>query len=129
MRNTNVAYISSGMAPVSKEIVNRWQQPGDEAYTDVPRYISTENPMYNYNYYNMYARSSVNVIRANNWRLRNLSLTYRLPSSVCRMLFLQNARIMLGMENVFTVAKSRDAKYLLGGYTKPNYLCGIYLNF
>ena len=129
MRNTNVAYISSGMAPVSKEIVNRWQQPGDEAYTDVPRYISTENPMYNYNYYNMYARSSVNVISANNWRLRNLSLTYRLPSSVCRTLFLQNARIMLGMENVFTVAKSRDAKYLLGGYTKPNYLCGIYLNF
>ena len=129
MRNTNVAYISSGMAPVSKDIVNRWQQPGDEAYTDVPRYISTESPDYNYEYYNMYARSSVNVISANNWRLRNLSLTYRIPSNFCHKLFLQNARIMLGMENVFTIAKSRDAKYLLGSYTKPNYLCGIYLNF
>ena len=36
---------------------------------------------------------------------------------------------MLAMENVFTTARSDDAKYLLGGYAKPNYLCGIYLNF
>lgn len=129
MRNTNVAYLGSGMGPISKNIVNRWQQPGDEAHTDVPRYISSESELYNYNYYNMYAQSSVNVIDATNWSLKSLSLTYRIPSNVCHNLFLQSARIMLGMENVFTAAKSRDAKYLLGGYVKPNYLCGIYLNF
>lgn len=128
MRNTNVAYLS-GMGPVSKRIADRWQQPGDEAHTDVPRYISSESTLYNYNYYNMYARSSVNVIDASNWRMKNLSLTYRLPSSVCDKLYVKNARIMIGMENAFTVAKSDDAKYLLGGYAKPNYLCGIYLNF
>ena len=77
----------------------------------------------------MYARSSVNVLDADNWRLRNLSLTYRLPGSVCQKLFVKNARIMVGMENVFTAAKSDDVKYMLGGYAKPNYLCGIYLNF
>ena len=117
------------MGPVSKRIDDRWQQPGDEAHTDVPRYISSESTLYNYNYYNMYARSSVNVIGASNWRMKNLSLTYRLPSSVCDKLYVKNARIMIGMENAFTVAKSDDAKYLLGGYAKPNYLCGIYLNF
>lgn len=128
MRNTNIAYLS-GMAPVSKHIADRWQKPGDEAHTDVPRYISSESELYNYNYYNMYARSSVNVLDADNWRLRNLSLTYRLPGTVCKKLFVQNARIMVGMENVFTAAKSDDVKYMLGGYAKPNYLCGIYLNF
>lgn len=65
MRNTNLAYLS-GMAPVSKQIEDRWQNPGDEAHTDIPRYISNENPLYNYNHYNMYARSSVNVIDATN---------------------------------------------------------------
>ena len=77
----------------------------------------------------MYEYSSVNVIDATNWRLKNLSLTYRIPSNVCNKLYLKNARIMLGMENVFTIAKSSNAKYLLGGYASPNYLCGIYLNF
>lgn len=129
MRNTNLAYISSGMAPVSASIADRWMEPGDEAHTDVPRYISSESPDYNYEYYNMYARASVNVISAANWRMKNLSLTYRIPADFCRSLSLQSARIMLGMENVFTAARSRDAKYLLGGYVKPNYLCGIYLNF
>ena len=129
MRNTNLAYISSGMAPVSASIADRWMAPGDEAHTDVPRYISSESPDYNYEYYNMYARASVNVISAANWRMKNLSLTYRIPADFCRSLSLQSARIMLGMENVFTAARSRDAKYLLGGYVKPNYLCGIYLNF
>lgn len=129
MRNTNVAFISSGMGVVSKDIENRWREPGDEAYTDVPRYISSESELYNYNYQSMYANSSINVIDATNWRLRNLSLTYRIPASVCHKLYLKNARIMLGMENVFMVAKSSNAKYLLGGYTKPNYPCGVYLNF
>ena len=129
MRNTNTAYIASGMGPVSKDIENRWKEPGDEAHTDIPRYISTESELYNYNYQSMYEYSSVNVIDATNWRLKNLSLTYRIPSNVCNKLYLKNARIMLGMENVFTIAKSSNAKYLLGGYASPNYLCGIYLNF
>lgn len=134
MRNTNVAYANwtpswGNLGPVSASIADRWQEPGDEAYTDVPRFISPENPLYKSVYYDMYAHSSVNVISATNWRLKNLSLTYRIPTDFCRKLCLQNARIMLGMENVFTVAKSRDAKYLLGGFVKPNYLCGIYLNF
>ena len=109
MRNTNLAYISSGMAPVSASIADRWMAPGDEAHTDVPRYISSESPDYNYEYYNMYARASVNVISAANWRMKNLSLTYRIPADFCRSRSLQSARIMLGMENVFTAARSRDA--------------------
>lgn len=134
MRNTNVAYADwsspyGNLGPISASISDRWQQPGDEAYTDVPRFLSAENPLYNSAYYNMYARSSVNVISATNWRLKNLSLTYRIPTDFCRKLSLQNARIMLGMEDVFMVAKSRDAKYLLGGFVKPTYICGIYLNF
>ena len=43
--------------------------------------------------------------------------------------YVKNARIMLGMENVFTLAKSRDVKWMLGGYSKPNYLCNVNLNF
>ena len=129
MFDSNVPVYAAGSGTVSASIKNRWQQPGDEAHTDIPRYISAENPDYNAAYSSMYSRSSALLLNATNVRLNNLSLTYRIPSDICHKFFLQNARIMLGMENVFTIAKNSRAKYMLGGYTKPNYLCGIYLNF
>lgn len=129
MRNTSLPFINGSIAPVSNRIADRWQQPGDEAHTDVPRYISSENPLYNYNYYTMYAQSSVNIIDASNLSLNNLSLTYRLPSGACSKLAMKSARIMLAAENLFMVAASPEAKYLLGGYNKPTFILGVYLNF
>lgn len=129
MRNTNLPFINGSIAPVSNRIADRWQQPGDEAHTDVPRYISSENPLYNYNYYTMYAQSSVNIIDASNLSLNNLSLTYRLPSNACSKLAMKGARIMAAAENLFMVAASPEAKYLLGGYNKPTFILGVYLNF
>ena len=129
MRNTSLPFINGSIAPVSNRIADRWQQPGDEAHTDVPRYISSENPLYNYNYYTMYAQSSVNIIDASNLSLNNLSLTYRLPSNACSKLAMKGARIMAAAENLFMVAASPEAKYLLGGYNKPTFILGVYLNF
>ena len=129
MRNTSIPFIDGSIAPVSNRIADRWQQPGDEAHTDVPRYISSENPLYNYNYYTMYAQSSVNIIDASNLSLNNLSLTYRLPSNACSKLAMKGARIMAAAENLFMVAASPEAKYLLGGYNKPTFILGVYLNF
>lgn len=129
MRNTSLPFINGSIAPVSNRITDRWQQPGDEAHTDVPRYISSENPLYNYNYYTMYAQSSVNIIDASNLSLNNLSLTYRLPSNACSKLAMKGARIMAAAENLFMVAASPEAKYLLGGYNKPTFILGVYLNF
>lgn len=129
MRNTSLPFINGSIAPVSNRITDRWQQPGDEAHTDVPRYISSENPLYNYNYYTMYAQSSVNIIDASNLSLNNLSLTYRLPSNACSKLAMKGARIMAAAENLFMIAASPEAKYLLGGYNKPTFILGLYLNF
>ena len=42
---------------------------------------------------------------------------------------MKNARIMLAAENLFMVAASPEAKYLLGGYNKPTFILGLYLNF
>ena len=129
MHNTSIPFINGSIAPVSNRISDRWQQPGDEAHTDVPRYISSENPLYNYNYYSMYAQSSINIIDASNLSLNNLSLTYRLPSNACSKMAMKSARIMLAAENLFMIAASPEAKYLLGGYNKPTFILGLYLNF
>lgn len=129
MRRSWIPMLSGGVGMVSKDINNRWQKPGDEAVTDIPAFYPSGNDNYNYVSYSLYSRSSAMVLDATNWRMKNLSVTYHLPAPWCHRLGLQNARLMLGMENVFTIARSAVAKYQLGGYTKPNYLCGLYLNF
>lgn len=127
MRNTNIAYPSLGVC--SKDVVNRWREPGDEAYTNVPRFQTSEDDDYNYYAEDNYSKASIHVLDADNWRMKNLSLSYTVPSSICDKVFLKSARVMIGMENVFTLAKSRDVKWMLGGYNKPNYLCKLNLNF
>lgn len=128
MRDTYLPYLSS-WGSVCKDIENRWKQPGDEKTTNIPRYVSHESSLYSYYSSQLYAYSSINILDAANWSLKRLSLTYRVPVSFCHKFYAKSARIMIGMENVLFGAKSKKAKYLLGGYTRPNYLCSLNINF
>jgi len=107
---------------------DRWQNPGDEAHTDVPRYVVNENPSLYCNM-DLYNRSSAAIYDASNIRLRNISLTYSLPRRICSKFFANEARIMAGIENVATFAKSKNVKYNLGGYQNPTYMVSLNLNF
>ncbi|MFH4964787.1 SusC/RagA family TonB-linked outer membrane protein [Gaetbulibacter sp. M235] len=114
---------------VNKRIEDRWQQPGDEAFTDVPRVVYEYDPDFNSDLQSIYSYADINIIDASNVRLSNISLGYQLPSSLINRVKLQDVRFNLNIENVFTVAKSKDAKYLLGGYQSPNFVFGVNVNF
>lgn len=107
---------------------DQWKQPGDENKTDVPRYVSDENPDF-YVDMDLYTRSSAVIKDASNWRFRNIALTYNLPSKICNKFFAEDVSIKFAMENVATFAKSKAVKYALNGYNKPNYVVSLYLNF
>lgn len=121
-------YITN-FAAANKEIVNRWRAPGDEAHTDIPRIAFAESPFFSSDLYTIYANADINVIDASNLRLSNISLSYRLPAGICQKLYLRNARLQFNVENLMTLAKSPEAKYLLGGYRNPNFVWGLHLNF
>jgi len=114
---------------VSSNISDRWQKPGDEAITNVPRTVFAEDPDYSSDLYTIYAMSDINVLNATNIRLSNVSLNYNLPSALCQKMYFKDARLQFNVENVFMIAKSPEAKYMLGGYIKPSYVFGLYLNF
>ena len=113
-----------------KDIMNRWQKPGDELHTDVPRLLFT-NDTENYNSYrdNLYRYSDQFIYNASNIRINNLSLAYRLPKSICKKAFLSSAKLQFNVENVATIAFDSRAHYALGGKVKPNFVWGLYLNF
>jgi TonB-linked SusC/RagA family outer membrane protein len=121
--------VTSLSGRISKNIENRWQNAGDEAHTNVPRAVFAESPDYSYDLYTIYAMSDVNVLNAANIRLSNISLNYSIPSEYCRKIGLQSARLQFNVENVFMIAESSEAKYMLGGFIKPSYVGGIYINF
>lgn len=107
---------------------DQWKKPGDEAHTIVPRYLAAENNDL-YCDWDLYGKSSAVVEDAANIRLRNISLAYNLPKEICSKFFAQETRIMFGIENIATFAKSKSVKYYLGGYNRPNYVISLNLNF
>lgn len=71
---------------------NRWQKPGD--ITDVPR-LSTDD-----NYANQ--ASSRFLMDRDYLKLRSLTIGYTLPKSLLRKAFIDNARIFMNAENLYT---------------------------
>nr|WP_315421999.1 SusC/RagA family TonB-linked outer membrane protein [uncultured Pedobacter sp.] len=123
--NGYVTQISS----VNKDIVNRWRNPGDELKTNIPKVVFAEDPTYNSQSADIYKYADINVLDATNMRLRNISLAYNVPQLIAKKAGLSNIRFQFNVENAFTLAKSKTAKYLLNGYLTPNYVWGAYLNF
>ena len=122
------SYVTA-LGAVNKDITNRWRNPGDEAKTDVPAVIFGENPLFSDASRTIYGYADNNVISATNLRLANISLAYNLPRTWLSKVKMSGARLQFNVENAVTFAKSKSAKYMLGGYNAPNYVLGLYLDF
>ncbi|TJY66098.1 SusC/RagA family TonB-linked outer membrane protein [Sphingobacterium alkalisoli] len=133
IRNTDLPYLggSSQFANIriaNKDIADRWRQAGDEMHTDIPRLVFPEEEgLYNAQSENIYRNADINVLDASNLNIRNISLAYRIPGQYLSKLRIPNARIQLNAENVALFAKSANAKNMLGGYRRPNYVFGLYI--
>ena len=90
---------------------NRWQNPGDEAFTSVPRF-STNTGLYNTVYY---VGSEQNLTTRNIFRLSNASIGYTIPSSVIKVLKLSKLQFYVNGQNLYTLDKYR--KYELDPLT------------
>ena len=127
--NSALGGYSTQISTVNKDIVNRWKNPGDEATTNIPKAVFAEDPAYNSQSADIYRYADINVLDASNLRLRNISLAYKVPQQLARKAGVENVRFQFNVENAFTIAQTKTAKYLLNGYLTPNYVWGVYLNF
>ncbi len=114
---------------VNNHIADRWMQPGDEAFTNVPRAVYEYDPEFNSDSRTIYSYADINILDASNLRLSNISLAYQMPSALIKKVKLDGIRFNLNAENVYTFAKSRDAKFILGGFTSPSFVLGVNVNF
>ncbi|WP_165768094.1 SusC/RagA family TonB-linked outer membrane protein [Flavobacterium plurextorum] len=124
----NIDYTITKISPINKDIVNRWKQPGDEFKTNVPRVIYEYESEDSFASRNLYQNSNINIFDASNLKLSNVSLTYQIPKTLAKKAKLENMKLNLNIENVFTVAKNSQVKYLLNGFQSPSIVLGINLN-
>ncbi|MDR1762390.1 MAG: SusC/RagA family TonB-linked outer membrane protein [Dysgonamonadaceae bacterium] len=93
----------SDLTAMPKEFNNRWVQPGDEQYTNIPTILS--NRVYslssNYRYiYNAYNYSDARVADGGFVRLKDVSLSYDFPAIVAQKLRLKNLGVKLQATNL-----------------------------
>lgn len=82
------------------EFANRWQNPGDEAHTDIPAYLintATNDSRRDVNYYRYGDR---NVLDASFIKLRDVTLAYAIPSGVCQRIRTESIDVRLQLGNI-----------------------------
>ena len=94
---------------VSKKFLDRWREPGDEKYTDVPKYVSktVENRTKSRNI-TFYELADINVLDASYVKLRDITLSYSLPKSLCDKLFMDKITLRAQASNLFLITANND---------------------
>ena len=110
------------------EFVDRWRNPGAEAYTNIPVLLSPNDPLYTKyiqhwsrglsakldkvqsfatNVWNMYDLSDLRVVPGDYLRLSNLSLSYNFRPVQLKRTPFKSLRIDASVTNVFTLCSSK----------------------
>ena len=144
---------------VSRDLMDRWQKPGDELHTNIPAIIGQGNPAYYYyndhwaqggdsqitwkgahiadNAWQMYDYSDVRVVSADYLKLSTLSLTYEFTHKQLQPLGLERLALTLSGYNLKTWCNSalRGQTPTQGGFSQvqlsdtPSYTFGVTIDF
>jgi len=103
-RRTGLNYYSlfGGIAYGNADYTKRWQNPGDEAFTNVPSLIYPDNPSRDY----VYQYSSVLVDNADNIRLQDVRLNYNFNKTEYKGLPFNNLSVYAYASNLLILWKA-----------------------
>ncbi len=140
---------------INRELLNRWQKPGDEKTTTIPAVMGQGTNGYYYysshwsdgypysgaviaqNAWRMYDYSTVRVVSGNYMKLSNVSLTYEFNQKQLERLKLGRLALTLSAYNVHTWSNKalRGQTPTQGGFTEvqlgdtPSYTFSVNINF
>ena len=100
---------------VNRDLLNRWQKPGDEAYTNIPglptwpieigwtlpNTDSAESAI------EMWEKSDAMVVSGSFLRCRNIGLSWQMKKEWCDKIHAKNLAINFNMDNIFVIASKR----------------------
>lgn len=86
---------------IHKDFDKRWRNEGDENITDIPSYVSNTKESVTRREVDFYRYADINVLDASYIKLRDLSLSYSLPKSVCDKFASDHVKLRLQVSNLF----------------------------
>jgi TonB-linked SusC/RagA family outer membrane protein len=97
----NVTNINSAWGGnISSEFLDRWKASGDEAFTNVPAYMTSSANSIAQRDVNYYILSDINVVSASYIKLRDVTLAYSLPTAIVSRLKVENISFRVQVSNV-----------------------------
>ncbi|GAA3604413.1 SusC/RagA family TonB-linked outer membrane protein [Flavivirga amylovorans] len=109
---------------VHEEFENRWQNPGDEANTNIPRTPTTRADATLAMYSNFYKYGSQNIDDASHIRLREVVLSYQLDQKIANKIGLNGLSINLQGRNLALINFNKwdvDPEGLIVTQNKPTF--------
>lgn len=145
----------SSESNVSRDLLDRWMKPGDEAHTNIPSIMGSGNPAYYYysshwsdsytytgpkfdgNAWTMYDYSTARVASADYVKIQNVSLTYEFDKKMLQQMHLGRLALTFSASNLHTFCDSRlrGQTPTQGGFTEiqlgdcPTYTMGLNVEF
>lgn len=112
----NASLAVSPLQNLRKELVDRWQTPGDEKYTNIPGILKKaaykqtldnvwwkgETYSFAKNIWEMYNFADIRVVSGNYLKMQSLNLRYVFSDKVCKKLNLNSLYVSLSGTNLFT---------------------------
>jgi len=134
------AYYYDDVQALDKDLVYRWQVPGDENYTSIPVVLDkeqrdrlTSNNQAPATFYN---RSDIRVADGSFARLRNITLSYNLRGNLLQKAKIKGAQLQIQGQNLYLWADPRlngqDPEAITTGISIPaptSVSMGVKLNF
>jgi TonB-linked SusC/RagA family outer membrane protein len=126
---------SFGGPNIQTNFMDRWKKPGDEAFTNVPSYVSSYSVNYSRRNVDYYTRGDINVVSASYLKLRDVTLAYDLPANALQFLKIQHANVFMQVTNFLLWAANDDGidpelmRYAGAGNPGHSYSIGVNLSF
>lgn len=93
----------------SAQFMDRWKKPGDEEFTNIPKYVSrlVDNQT-STRTLSFYEFSDINILNASYIKLRDLTVRYNLPKSLCDKISAEKIAINAQASNLFLLAANKE---------------------
>jgi len=107
MRNVNRTYTGYGFISaqnfntgnLAAEFADRWKQPGDEAHTNIPSFVTGGASVTRRNT-DYYVRGNVNVTDASYAKIRDIMLQYEMPRRIIKKIGAEQLSFRLAVSNL-----------------------------
>ncbi|MCG8412458.1 MAG: SusC/RagA family TonB-linked outer membrane protein [Bacteroidales bacterium] len=109
----NAPGVPSSEQNFSKELNNRWREPGDEEHTNIPGIsdelgnITSSGYTFANDIWEMYNYSDIRVVKGDYLRLKSVSIGYNIPTRILEKVKLQAASLTVNFSNLWLLADKR----------------------